>query len=403
MNEKVRVLGIAPGESVPVLKGILDCPDICCAGVYGYDEAQLPVMCEPPFDAVVAYSECMAGEDEAFLEKLYMYRKDAARLLLSDGTGQEILEKAMHCGMTRVLPAETDPDEICREVLLETARNRERSEKQSGTAQAKVITFCSAKGGAGKTAAAVNTAAVLAGMGKRVCLIDTDLRSGDAAWHLNVAGRENLAALAEKNGLTSAELRECIAKSGCGAYVIPSPCEPDAGESVSPQAVLRIISMLQDGYEYIITDTASALDGMNISLMDRSDAVYFVITPELSSLRAAGNCLKALDRYGLSGKVRLILNRAGNSIVNAADAEKALGRRPCGIIPYDPAAMMNAESGNEPAAACSPGGKAGKAFAGFVRSEFGEGKTEKRGLFGMKLGAGPKNARENGGKTELGN
>ena len=55
-----------------------------------------------------------------------------------------------------------------------------------------------------------------------------------------------------------------------------------------------IIDAVKDSYDYIIFDLGPTLDDCVLQALELSDTVYFIITPEISTLKNAKNCMNVL-------------------------------------------------------------------------------------------------------------
>lgn len=144
----------------------------------------------------------------------------------------------------------------------------------------KVIQITSSNASEHKTSTSLNLAAVYSELGKKVLLIDCDLRRPKVHRAFNIVNLEGLS-----NYLVgSIEFENLVVKTEYGFDFIP------AGESVPfPHVVLRsekfrnLIELLREKYDYIIIDTPPVLlvtDSLIISGL--VDATVFVINQKTS-------------------------------------------------------------------------------------------------------------------------
>jgi capsular exopolysaccharide synthesis family protein len=157
-------------------------------------------------------------------------------------------------GIEPALVVRQAPNSILSESYRRTRTNLRLSEP-GGKAKAILITSGGAKDG--KTTVAVNLATTLVAEGKKILLIDTNLRrpglnaifaGGQAATQTN-AGLSNLLA-------GQCDLQQAIRPSGMeGLTIIESgPMPTNPAETLGSEAMQRLIGQLRDSYDYVIID-----------------------------------------------------------------------------------------------------------------------------------------------------
>ena len=180
----------------------------------------------------------------------------------------------------------------------------------------KIICLASAKGGSGKTALTASIGAFLAGIGKRVLLIDID---------------------AATNGLTLLYIREVLAtqspssvgmfdvsdntsfltpiRVATGAYVLPASFSfRDTEQYPIEEFRMRLRSatrQMREEYEFIILDAQAGADEYAAEAMHRDVSDAVVIVSEYDPMSAAGiERLKGLLREDLTyGRTWILLNK----------------------------------------------------------------------------------------------
>ncbi|MBE6925226.1 MAG: CpsD/CapB family tyrosine-protein kinase [Ruminococcaceae bacterium] len=129
----------------------------------------------------------------------------------------------------------------------------------------------------GKSSVAINFAISLAQVGKRVLLIDADLRKPSVNMYLNI--RKN----PEKNVVTvlagMAELAESVVETVHGFDVlIGGVTPPNPAELVSSQAMVDLMDQALETYDFVIVDTPPVgLVTDAAALASLCDGVVFVI------------------------------------------------------------------------------------------------------------------------------
>lgn len=195
---------------------------------------------------------------------------------------------------------------------------------------AKIVSFFSPKGGAGKTTLAVNVASGIAKhLNKKVLLIDLDLQFGGIASILDLKPKKTIADLTNISSLKSYDdIKPAIASHKAGFSLLPAPLKPEQSESVDSTHLRKIISLCKDQFEYIIIDTHSLLQDMTINTLDLSDCIMLVMTPDFNNLVAIHNCLGVMEglKYPKE-KTSIIVNKINQPLaVSREEIDKMLSK-----------------------------------------------------------------------------
>ena len=157
-------------------------------------------------------------------------------------------------GIEPALVVRQAPNSILSESYRRTRTNLKLSEPGG---KAKTILITSGRAKDGKTTVAVNLATTLVAEGKKILLIDTNLRrpginaifAGEQATTQTNAGLSNLLA-------GQCDLQQAIRPSGMEGLTIigsgPMPTNP--AEVLGSEAMQRLIGQLRDSYDYVIID-----------------------------------------------------------------------------------------------------------------------------------------------------
>ena len=215
-----------------------------------------------------------------------------------------------------------------------------------------VIMVYSPQGGAGKTTVATNLAAALMRPDTKVLLIDADLQFGDVGVFLNLVAQAsivNLVKVASDSDLDVDLVENVLIKHDTGLKVLLAPPTPQEAENVPPEAVLNLIIKLKDLFDFIVVDTATHLDDLNLGLFDMAERIVLVTVstlPALKNTRAVLNLLDAL-KYG-EDKISLIFNRVNAEYERArvvppvAALEERLKRKALLTIPANEQKVLSA-------------------------------------------------------------
>ena len=175
------------------------------------------------------------------------------------------------------------------EPLLEalTRFSSARTRNLGGAGKARVFTFLGAKGGAGCTTAAVNTAVALQQSHGDVVLVDF-APIGHASLHLNLRPQFGVAdALQNLHRLDASLLDGLMTPTKDGLRLLAGPQQPYSTEP-TPGELARLFDLLVNHYRFVIVDASSRLDPTTRLLSDLSNAVLVVAQADVVSLWSAG-------------------------------------------------------------------------------------------------------------------
>jgi pilus assembly protein CpaE len=253
----------------------------------------------------------------------------------------------------------------------------------------RVIVFYGAKGGVGNTTLAINTAIALAAEHqRRVALVDANLQFGDLRVFLDL----KLDTASIVNAISEPELdadllRRLVVSHASGVDLLLAPTAPEQADLVmeshrsSPTALSNMIEIMRGLYDYTVIDAARSLDDVTIHLFDEADAVYVVLTADLSCLKNVQLVLKMMTELGYArDKVQLVLNRSNAFTgINIANAESVLGRPITHKVINEYRAAIGSLNSGAPFMVSRPGSPLARAvgdFANAVDSELSKVEVE---------------------------
>src|SRR5271156_6666545 len=196
------------------------------------------------------------------------------------------------------------------EALLEalTRYSSTRTRVRGGAGKAPIFTFLSAKGGAGATTAAVNTAMALQLAHGDVVLVDF-APIGHAALHLNLRPQFGvLDALQNLHRMDVSLLDGLMTPSKDGLHLLAGPQQPYPSEP-TPGEMARLFDLLVNHYRFVVVDASSRLDPTTRLLSDLSNAVLVVAQTDVVSLWSAGRIHAFLEEGSGRDRLRVVLNR----------------------------------------------------------------------------------------------
>jgi len=196
------------------------------------------------------------------------------------------------------------------DALLEalTRFSSDRSRARGGAGKARIFTFVAAKGGAGATTAAVNTAVALQQTHGDVVLVDF-APVGHAQLHLNLRPSFGVPdALQNLHRLDASLLDGLMTTAKDGLHLLAGPQQPYQA-APTPAELARLFDLLVNHYRFVVVDASNRLDATTRLLSDLSNAVLMVSQTDVVSLWSAGRIHDFLEEGAGRNRVRLVLNR----------------------------------------------------------------------------------------------
>jgi pilus assembly protein CpaE len=266
-----------------------------------------------------------AIESAGYLHQIFFGKIFVAAL--SGRNDPDLLLAAMRAGCNEFLRKPLDPRQLT-DALDRQERNWSATMGRT-RATGQIISFFGAKGGVGTTTIAVNLAYFLVHQhSKRVLLIDNHAEFGHVCLYLGLDGaRYHFDELIRNvNRLDTALLRGFIAKHSSGLEVLASPESHDPSRTVDPDALERTLEFLRGEYDYVVLDCQTSLEESNLAVMDRSDQIYLVATPDIGAIRDLSRYIDGLSRNeSTSARLHVIINRySSHGAIAVEQIEKAI-------------------------------------------------------------------------------
>lgn len=176
----------------------------------------------------------------------------------------------------------------------------------------RVVTVVGARGGVGRTSVAVNLAVSLhQATGEPVALVDADFESPAVDVMLNVLGRRTMAELFERSSSIDADLlRGVVNRHTSGIDVLLAPGPGDPPSNLGTARVERLLMMLKRLFMWTIIDLGQPWSEAGAAFADGADALLFVLSPELVSIRNSRPLLEHMRSRGYGeDKIWGVLNR----------------------------------------------------------------------------------------------
>lgn len=200
-----------------------------------------------------------------------------------------------------------------------------------------VVTVLAPKGGAGKTAVAVNLSQAIA-LRSPVVLVDLDLYFGNVEYALRL---RPLARLDDLVGIVhstaSDDIARFLATYRDGFDVLCSPRGPIEADHLASEAVMSVIDRIIELDRHVVFDTAPGIGEVTLGALERSTHSLLVTCTDVASVQSARKLMGTLrDLRFDEDRLSLVVNRASvGTGLSVDDVEAVLGMSAVAIIPDD--------------------------------------------------------------------
>jgi pilus assembly protein CpaE len=205
-------------------------------------------------------------------------------------------------------------------------------------------TVTGAVGGAGATTIAIEIACALAARlpgPRRVCLIDLNLADGAAAAYLGAPAGMLLDRASQAPGRIDPSLLDAFVSGAAGGIdLLASARDPNAYDTTSADAVLRLLETACQVYDAVVVDAPRHRRAWTLDVLAGSDELLVVSELTVPALLAARALASEIETELPGGPPpRIVLNRLARRMFgpapSMAEAEKAMQRRAAGGITSD--------------------------------------------------------------------
>ncbi len=202
-----------------------------------------------------------------------------------------------------------------------------------------VIVITSGKGGVGKTTVTANLGATLSKVGKKVCVVDTDMGLRNLDLALGMEHRIVYDAIDVVSGICTLEQATVAVDGFCSLDLIPAPQSRNC-DYITADFMCRLCDMLRDKYDFILLDSPAGIDRGFHNAIAAADMAIVVTQPYVASVRDADRAVDYIEKSSV-GKVRIVINSmipdavSDGVLMNVDNILELVGVELLGIIPYD--------------------------------------------------------------------
>jgi pilus assembly protein CpaE len=234
-----------------------------------------------------------------------------------------------------------------------------------GEVQENLFAFLPAKAGVGASTIALNTAwALVNGHGKKVLLIEGDLRSGVVSIMLGISPAGSIQQLlASEEEVDGFQLSRYITKYDGLDMLLTT--RTSSVEKPGWEKYYRLLDLVHGKYDFVLTDLPELINPATREVVRRANRVFNVCTPELLAVKLAERRCQDLSEWEVpDGRVHILLNRWTKNELNSDEIAEAVQRSVDHVFPNDYAAVRSAMTESRCVAPGTPLGRSIAEFAG---------------------------------------
>jgi pilus assembly protein CpaE len=192
---------------------------------------------------------------------------------------------------------------------------------------------------------------------QKTVLIDGSLQYGDLRALLKVPVDAPSILDLPTDRIAESDLQDVLWRDPSGIDILLAPPRVEMAEMVTGRDIDKILSLLRRVYNAIVIDMSSAINDINLTFLDTSDAIVEIVTYDSTTIH---NTIAVADTFRTIGypasKVRYLVNRADSAGgINPDDLARALGRKPEHSVVSDGKLVVQSNNEGVPFVLANPG------------------------------------------------
>ncbi len=355
-NEKIRLLIVddipETRENLRKLLFFESDIDVVGAATNGEEGIQMAVELQPD---IILMDINMPGVDGITASERITQQVPFTQIIMMSVQGEsDYLRRSMLAGAREFLIKPFSSDELVSSIrrvyqlgntrrqalpTVPTSTGSTTSSEPTEKDHGKIITIFSAKGGVGCSSIAVNIAVALQqNAAAKVVLVDANLQFGDIGVLLNLYPSRTIVDLANNADELDDELiNDTLIAHSSGIKTLLAPPRPEEADVVNPPFLVEVLERLKTMFDIVIVDTSSSLDDRILSVLDVTDKIMVITTPEIPAIKDAKLFFEITEALEYEReRIMFVLNKEDKRVnIRAEDIEANIKYRIEGKLPFD--------------------------------------------------------------------
>ncbi|MBI3683174.1 MAG: hypothetical protein HY235_22610 [Acidobacteria bacterium] len=327
------------------------------------DQADLETLLEVHSPSIILLDVSDVSRAVAVVQRLHRLKAAAQVVVISRRYDAEVMLTAMRAGIREYLTPPFPLEEV-REALSRLNRLVSGMPERENASQ-HVFSFLPAKPGVGASTICLNTARSMASRpGTRTALLDFDFYCGSLDFALQLpAGHSVSDAMDYAESMNDVLWKRLVTEAG-NLHVLRSG-RPAHDRLLPVAKVMPLLRYARRHYDAVFVDLAGGLDPCSFEVLEQSNRIFLVGTPEVASLHMVRRMLGMLEEMGLGGRVSVLINRMEErTSMGQSQIEELLDHDVLYSIPNDYAAVQRSVTEADKAPV---GGALGKRYEELAR------------------------------------
>ena len=176
----------------------------------------------------------------------------------------------------------------------------------------KIVTIFGVKGGIGKSTTVLNLAGVCENLKLKTLIIDMDLYGGSIALSLNKEVNKTIFNFVDDyNNNRFKNVKDYITTYSECIDFIASLKDPRKANKIDSKYIDILLDKVKFNYDIVLVDTTHILDEINLSVLDKSDSIIFIVSNDIYDLKNMKTLISIFKDLDIN-KYKLLLNESFN-------------------------------------------------------------------------------------------
>lgn len=238
--------------------------------------------------------------------RIHAASPDTLIICAAQNPSPEMILESLRAGACEFLRLPIISEEF--KTVLERVELFSAGRRQTAKKTGRIIAVNSGKGGSGTSFVAANLAALLEAS---TVLVDLNLRAGNLDVFFGIKPKFSIYDLVMNRArLDESLLNSYLTPLSAQLWLLPAPRELVAAEDLHAQHLVEVLQFLREHFDYVVLDLPHTLDGNSVAVLDQTDDILLLFTPDILSARGAQRAWLLFNQLGYPReKVHLVVNR----------------------------------------------------------------------------------------------